>query len=68
MEVKEEKSEIKKRIRTLKTKRDDALGRQASQEVTNLRRGIRSLKRRSRELARAAKAQAAAAAAPAPTA
>lgn len=68
MEVKDEKSEIKKRIRTLKEKRNDAIGRQASQEVANLRRGIRSLKRRSRELARAAKAQAPAAAAPAPTA
>ncbi|MGH8008733.1 MAG: hypothetical protein ACREQ3_17225 [Candidatus Binatia bacterium] len=65
MDVKDEKSEIKKRIRALKAKRNDALGRKASQEVTNVRRGIRSLKRRSRELARAAKAQAAAAPAPA---
>lgn len=68
MDVKDEKSEIKKRIHTLKAKRDDALGRKASQEVAKVRRGIRSLKRRSRELARAAKAQAPAAAAPAPAA
>jgi hypothetical protein len=57
-----EKTEIKKRIRALKAKRDEALGRKAYQEVAQIRRGIRTLKRRTRELARTAKAQAAAAA------
>ncbi len=47
-----EKTEIKKRIRALKAKRDEALGRQAYEEVARIRRGIRSLKRRTRELAR----------------
>jgi hypothetical protein len=56
-----EKTEIKQRIRALKVKRDEALSRKASQEVANLRRGIRSLKRRTRTLARTAKTQAAAA-------
>jgi hypothetical protein len=58
----EQKTEIKKRIRALKVRRDEAISREASKEVGSLRRGIRSLKRRSRELARAAKA----ASAPAP--
>lgn len=54
------KIDVKKHIRTLKAKRDDALTRDASQEVKQIRRGIRTLKRQARVLARAAKAQAAA--------
>jgi hypothetical protein len=61
-----EKVEIKKRLRALKAKRDEALARKAAQEVASLRRGIRSLKRRTRELARVSKATSPAAAAPAP--
>jgi hypothetical protein len=61
-----EKSEVKKHIRTLKTKRNEAIGRNAYKEAKQARRGIRTLKRRSRVLARAAKAaKAAATAAPA---
>jgi hypothetical protein len=60
-----EKIEIKKRIRALKAKRDEALTRKAYQEVAHLRRGIRSLKRRTRELAHAGRAQTPAAAPPA---
>jgi hypothetical protein len=56
-----EKTELKQRIRALKAKRDEALGRQAYQEVAQIRRGIRTLKRRTRALARTAKTQAAAA-------
>lgn len=67
MEAKEEKSEVKKGIRALKVKRGDALTRQAYQDVAHIRRGIRTLKRKSRQLARTAKTQAAAAPAPAPT-
>jgi hypothetical protein len=58
-----EKVEIKKRLRLLKAKRDEVLARKAATELAHLRRGIRSLKRRSRELARAGKAAAAAPAA-----
>jgi hypothetical protein len=57
-----EKSEVKKHIRALKAKRDEALGRDAYKEARQLRRGIRTLKRRTRVLARAAKAPAAPAA------
>jgi hypothetical protein len=53
-----EKTEIKKRIRALKARRDEALARQAYQEVTQIRRGIRSLKRRTRVLAHTARTQA----------
>lgn len=61
-----EKSEVKKHIRALKAKRDEAIKRNAYKEAKQPRRGIRTLKRRSRVLARAAKAaKAAAAAAPA---
>lgn len=61
-----EKSEVKKRIRALKAKRNEAIGRNAYAEAKQVRRGIRTLKRRSRVLARAVKtAKAAAAAAPA---
>jgi len=63
-----DKSGVKKQIRALKAKRDEAIGRKAAHEVTRIRRGIRTLKRRSRDLARAAKApatKAPAAAAPA---
>jgi len=57
-----QKTEAKKHIRALKVKRNDAIAREASQEVKQLRRGIRTLKRRSRALARAAKSAKAAAA------
>lgn len=61
-----EKSEVKKHIRVLKAKRDEAIGRNDYKEAKKSRRGIRTLKRRSRVLARAVKAaKAAAAAAPA---
>jgi hypothetical protein len=62
----EEKAELKKRIRALKARRDDAISRKASKEVGSLRRGIRALKRKTRAAAQAAKAQAAAPAAAAP--
>ncbi|MEW6299549.1 MAG: transcription termination factor Rho [Thermodesulfobacteriota bacterium] len=55
-----EKTEVKKRIRALKAQRDDALARKAYKELKQIRRGIRTLKRRTRALARAAKAGAAA--------
>lgn len=57
----EQKTAVKKHIRALKAKRDQALGRQAYDEVKQLRHGIRTLKRKSRVLAREIKAQAAAA-------
>jgi hypothetical protein len=57
-----EKAHIKTHIQALKTRRDEALGRQAYEEVAHLRRGIRTLKRRIRALARTAKASAPAAA------
>jgi hypothetical protein len=60
-----EKTEIKKRIRALKARRDEALGRKADKEVASIRRGIRSLKRRTRQLAHGIKTSAPAAA-PAP--
>ncbi len=60
----EQKTAVKQHIRTLKAKRDDALSRQAYDEAQQIRRGIRTLKRKSRALARTIKAQAAAAAAP----
>jgi hypothetical protein len=53
-----EKAHIKKHIHTFKVRRDEALGRKASEEVAHLRRGIRTLKRRIRALVRTAKAQA----------
>ena len=69
---KEEQAELKKRIRMLKAKRDEAIGQKDSKNVSSLRHGIRSLKRRTRVVARAVKteaaaAKAAAAAAPAAT-
>jgi hypothetical protein len=60
-----EKSEVKKHIRALKAKRDEAIERNAYKEAKHSRRGIRTLKRRSRVLARAAKAAKGAATAPA---
>jgi len=57
-----EKAHLKKHIRALQARRDEALGRKASEEVAQLRHGIRTLKRRVRALARTAKAQAPAAA------
>jgi hypothetical protein len=59
----EEKAELKKRIRALKARCNDAISRKASKEVGSLRRGIRALKRKTRAVAQAAKAQAAPAAA-----
>ena len=64
---KEEQAELKKRIRMLKAKRDEAIGQKDSKKVSSLRRGIHSLKRRTRVVARAVKTEAAAAAAPAAT-
>ena len=63
MDMTKTKADVKKHIRALKAKRDEAISRQASEEVRQIRRGIRTLKRQSRILARAAKAQAAATAA-----
>lgn len=56
------KADVKKHIRALKAKRDEALSQQAYKDASHIRHGIRTLKRRSRALARAAKTQAAAAA------
>jgi hypothetical protein len=58
---KEEQAELKKCIRMLKAKRDEAIGQKDSKKVSSLRRGIRSLKRRTRVVARAVKTEAAAA-------
>jgi len=44
----------------LKARRDEALARKAYEEVAQIRRGIRTLKRRTRVLARVAQTQAAA--------
>ena len=55
-----EKAHVKKHIRALKARRDEAVEKHAYEEVAHLRRGIRTLKRRARTLARAAKATAAA--------
>ena len=63
MDTTKTKTDVKKHIRALKAKRDEAISRQAAEEVGQIRRGIRTLKRQSRMLARAAKAQAVAAAA-----
>jgi hypothetical protein len=53
-----EKAEVKKHIRTLKAKRDAAIARQAYQEAKHIRRGIRTLKRRTRRLAHVVKTEA----------
>ncbi len=58
---KEEQVELKKRIRMLKAKRDEAIGQKDSKKVSSLRHGIRTLKRRTRVVAQAVKAEAAAA-------
>ena len=58
---KEEQAELKKRIRMLKAKRDEAIGQKDSKKVSSLRHGIRTLKRRTRVVAQAVKAEAAAA-------
>jgi hypothetical protein len=50
-------SDIKKHIRVFKTRRNEALARKAYKEAAQIRRSIRTLKRRSRVLARAAKMQ-----------
>lgn len=52
-----EKVEIKEHIAAMKVKRDDAIARQAYEELKQIRRGIRTLKRRIRALAKAAKRQ-----------
>ncbi|MBI3797011.1 MAG: hypothetical protein HY268_08595 [Deltaproteobacteria bacterium] len=57
-----EKVHLKKQIGALQTRRDEALGKQAHEEVAHWRRGIRTLKRRIRALSRTAKAPAPAAA------
>jgi hypothetical protein len=59
-----EKNEVKKHSRALKAKRDEALTRNDYKEAKQSRRGIRTLKRRSRVLARSVKAAKAAAATP----
>ena len=58
---KEEQAELKKRIRALKAKRDEAIGAKDSKKTSSLRHGIRSIKRRTRVVAKAVKAEAAAA-------
>lgn len=63
MDTTKTKADVKKHIRALKAKRAEAISRRAFKEVGQIRRGIRTLKRQSRVLVRAAKAQAAAAAA-----
>jgi protein-arginine kinase activator protein McsA len=69
MNASEQKTEVKKKIRMLKAKRDEALGQKDYKQAKKFRRGIRALKRQTRLLARAAKVQAAdAAAAPAASA
>jgi hypothetical protein len=56
---KEEQAELKKRIRMLKAKRDEAIAQKDAKKTSSLRRGIRSLKRRTRVVAQAVKAEAA---------
>lgn len=58
---KEEQAELKKRIRMLKTKRDEAITQKDAKKLSSLRHGIRTLKRRTRVVAKAVKAEAAAA-------
>ena len=60
---KEEQAELKKRIRMLKTKRDESIAQKDAKKVSSLRHGIRSIKRRTRVVAKSVKAEAAAAAA-----
>ena len=52
-----EKAEIKKHIRAMKVKRNEATAQKAYGELASLRRGIRTLKRRTRTLARQEKMQ-----------
>jgi hypothetical protein len=59
---------LKKRIRTLKAKRDEALARKDRKAVAQIRQGIRTLKRRTRHLARALKQEKTAAPPAGPTA
>ena len=58
---KEEQAELKKRIRMLKARRDEAIAQKDSKKVSSLRHGIRTLKRRTRVVAKSVKAEAAAA-------
>ena len=60
---KEEQAELKKRIRMLKAKRDEAIGAKDTKKTSSLRHGIHTLKRRTRVVAKSVKAEAAAAAA-----
>ena len=50
-----EKADIKQHIAAMKRKRDAAIERKASEELHQIRRGIRTLKRRLRAFAKAAK-------------
>ena len=58
---KEEQAELKKRIHALKAKRDEAIGQKDAKKISSLRHGIRSLKQRTRVVAKAVKAEVAAA-------
>ena len=58
---KEEQAELKKHIRMLKAKRDEAITQKDSKKLSSLRRGIRTLKRRTRVVAKSVKVEAAAA-------
>jgi len=49
---KEEQAELKKRIRMLKAKRDEAIGQKDAKKVSSLRHWTRPLKRRTPLLAR----------------
>ena len=59
--AKEQQADLKKRIRMLKAKRDEAIAGKDSKKVSSLRHGIRTLKRHTRVVAQAVKAEAAAA-------
>ena len=52
-----ERADIKQRIAALKLRRDEAIERKAYDELHRVRRGIRTLKRRLRAFAKAAKAR-----------
>ncbi len=46
---------LKKQIRTLKARRDEALAKKDGEALAQIRQGIRTLKRRTRYLAKAVK-------------
>jgi hypothetical protein len=52
-----ERADIKQHIAALKLRRDEAIERKAYDELHHIRRGIRTLKRRLRAFAKAAKTQ-----------